>query len=106
VTGVQTWLFRSQVLACLIGEQVTVQAERRDGYLALAFGILAKVDDAVDFSNDRVIFGTTRLKELSYAGQTTGNVLHLSHVTRHTSEFLTGSNRFVFTSNNVRAYRQ
>ena len=73
---------RDQVLARLIGERRAVDGVRRDEDLALALGVLAERNHAVDLADDGVILRLARLEQLGNAGQTAGDVLHLGGVAR------------------------
>ena len=66
-----------EVLAGLVGERRAVMAERRDDDLALALGVLAEGDLAVDLRDDRVVLRLAGLEELGDARETTGDVLGL-----------------------------
>src|SRR4029079_10872396 len=68
---------RDQVLACLVGERRAVMPERGDDDLALALGVLAEGDLAVDLRDDRVVLRLACLEELGDARETTGDVLGL-----------------------------
>src|SRR6187431_1240598 len=95
-----------QVLASLIREQATVDAERGDDDLALALGVLAERNDAVDLADDGVIFGLTGFEQLGDAGQTTGDVLHLGRVARDLGDGFTGGDAFAFAAHDVGAHRE
>ena len=88
------------------GWAVTLGRDRRDDDLALALGVLAHRDLAVDLADDGVILRLAGLEELGDAGQTAGDVLHLRGVARDLGEDLAGVDEVAFLRDDVRADRR
>ncbi len=65
-------------------------ARRRDEHLALALGVLAERDLAVDLADDRVVLRLAGLEQLGDAGQTAGDVLRLRGLARDLRDDLAG----------------
>ena len=92
-----------QVLASEVGLGLTFGRDRRDDDLALALGVLAHRNLAVDLADDGVIFRLAGFEELGDAGQTAGDVLHLGRVARDLRENLAGVDEVAFLRHDVRA---
>ena len=97
---------RDQVLARLIGQRPPVGGERRDDDLALALGVLAERNLAVDLADDGVILRLAGLEELGDAGQTARDVLHLRRVARHLRDDVAGFDVVAFLRDDVGADRE
>ena len=99
-------LAHGQVLA--LGDEVLlgVALVRRDEHLALALGVLAEADHAVDLGDDRVLLGLARLEELGDARQTAGDVLGLGGLARDTRDDVAGLDAVALRHRDGRADRQ
>ena len=64
--------------------------------LALALGVLAEADGAVDLGDDRVLLGLARLEQLGDARQTAGDVLGLRGLARDTRDDVAGLDAIAF----------
>ena len=79
-----------------LGDQVLARGRARrhlgrdHDHLALALGVLAERDLAVDLADDGVILRLAGLEELGDAGQTAGDVLHLRGLARDLGDDLAG----------------
>src|SRR5579885_450513 len=91
-----------------LGNQVFARLAdlRRDHHLALALGILAERDLAVDFGNDRELLGLARLEEFGDARQTAGDVLGLGGFARQLGNHVTGLDVRPFGDIDIGADRQ
>ena len=76
-----------QVLLGQVGPLLAVHLGG-DDELALALGVLAERDHAVDLGDDRVVLRLAGLEELGHAGQTAGDVLGLGGLARHLGDDL------------------
>jgi hypothetical protein len=85
-----------QVLARLLRHELDRRGERRDDDLALALGVLAEGDLAVDLADDGVILRLAGLEELGDAGQTAGDVLHLRGLARDLRDDVAGLDEIAF----------
>ncbi len=83
-----------------------VEAVRGDHDLALALGVLAERDHAVDLADDGVILRLAGFEQLGDAGQTAGDVLHLGGVARDLGDGLAGVIVLAFERHDVGAHRQ
>ena len=97
---------RDQVLARLVGERRAVVAERRDDDLALALGVLAEGNLAVDLRDDRVVLRLAGLEELGDARQTAGDVLGLRGLARDLRDDLARLEQVAVLDDDVRADRE
>ena len=77
----------------------------RDDHLALALGVLAERDDAVDLGDDRVLLRLARLEELGDARQTAGDVLGLGGLARDLGDDVAGLDGVAVVDVDVRADR-
>src|SRR4029078_11842606 len=69
-----------QVLARLLVHHHAVGGDRGDEHLALALGVLAEGNLALNLADDGVILRLAGLEQLGDAGQTTGDVLYLGRL--------------------------
>ena len=97
---------RDQVLARLIGERAAVMAERRDDDLALALGVLAERNLAVDLRDDGVVLRLAGLEELGDARKTTGDVLGLRGLARDLRDDVARLEQVAVLDDDVRADRE
>ena len=82
------------------------RADGRDDDLALALGVLAHRDLAVDLADDGVILRLAGFEELGDAGQTARDVLHLGGVARDLGDDLAGVDEVALLRDDVGADRQ
>ena len=78
-----------EVLALGDEEFLGIAVFRCHHHLALALGVLAEADRAVDFGNDGVLFRLARFEQFGYARQTSGDVLGLCGFARNTGDDIT-----------------
>src|SRR6185312_3282942 len=79
---------------------------RRDDHLALALGVLAERDDAVDLGDDRVLLRLARFEQLGDARQTAGDVLGLGGLARDLGDDVARLDGVAVVDVDVRADRQ
>ena len=80
--------------------------ERRDDDLALALGVLAERNLAVDLGDDGVVLRLAGLEELGNARQTAGDVLRLRGLARDLRDDVAGVEQVAVLDDDVRADRE
>ena len=94
-----------QVLLGQVGPLLAVHLGR-DDHLALALGVLAERDHAVDLRDDRVLLRLAGLEQLGDARQTAGDVLGLGGLARDLGDDVAGVDRVAVVHGDDRALRQ
>ena len=91
-----------------LGDQVLLGLAdfRRDDHLALALGVLAERDHAVDLGDDRVLLRLARFEQLGDARQTAGDVLGLRGLARDLGDDVAGLDLVAVVDVDVGADRQ